>query len=149
MIHLVLSALRTARPANFSALATYRVGELRIPRHPTGCGGTDVGTVSIQRDTPGHHLDIFFMQAGRCAMFALLHTFETCLDAGFIFFVSHFDLLFGLWLKIDVSELELNPRRLLGTPVSGPEKSTNIVSWNRGSDSSFLQVLFALEPRYA
>ena len=45
-------------------------GVLRAAGHEAGGEGTNVGAVAVQQDAAGHHLHVFFLQAGGGAVLA-------------------------------------------------------------------------------
>lgn len=89
MVVLVLGTFRTTGLADLRAKLADALCELRAARHFAQGERADVGAAAIEFDAPGHHLDVFFVQARGGAMFA---GFEASLargDAIFVFLVRH------------------------------------------------------------
>jgi hypothetical protein len=66
----MLLTLVAAGLADFSALAQQVLGMLGAPGHEAGRQGADVGAVAVEADTADHHFNVFFLKAGRGAVFA-------------------------------------------------------------------------------
>ncbi|WP_329802493.1 MULTISPECIES: hypothetical protein [Herbaspirillum] len=92
----MFGALFSACLANLCAEFAYLLGELAAARHQSSRSSTNVGTVGIGGNAPGHHLDILFLQTGGGTLVASCRTRVTGLDTGAKFFTGHFDLL-GKW----------------------------------------------------
>jgi hypothetical protein len=56
--------------ADFGALAQQVLGVLGAAGHEAGSQGADVSTVTVAADAADHHLNVFFLKAGRGAVFA-------------------------------------------------------------------------------
>ena len=68
MRHLVFGTFVPAGLADVSTKCADRFGVLACPGHGRCSECTDLGAVHVQGDAFGHHLDIWFMQTGSCAV---------------------------------------------------------------------------------
>lgn len=89
MVHFVLGALFGTQPANLRAERTGLLCGLGAPRHVAGSQPTSCSTVHVQCNAPGHHLHVWFLQAGSCAVVAGLRTRVTRVDARLVLLMSH------------------------------------------------------------
>jgi hypothetical protein len=89
VLHLVLRAFFAARFANLGAELADMFGKDRAAGHLSFREGTDVGATSVQFDAAGHHADIVFVQARRCAVFTRLHAVMAGFDTILVFLVRH------------------------------------------------------------
>jgi hypothetical protein len=87
---LVFAAFRGARFANLRADSAEIVGITRATAHESRSTEADFRAVSVEPNALSHFLDVRFAQAGICAMFTHLGTFNTGCDAGRELFVRHF-----------------------------------------------------------
>jgi hypothetical protein len=89
MLDLVFGAFLAAGIADFGAELADALREFGAARHLTLGQGADVGATAIQLDAARHHLDVRFMETGRCAVLAFDGTGVAFVDAVLVFFVSH------------------------------------------------------------
>jgi hypothetical protein len=89
VIDLMLFAFGPAGVTHFGTLAAKIMSKLRTPTHPLDGPSTDVGAVSIESNTFGHHLHVLFAETGRGTMFAFLRTLDAGCDTGLEFVVRH------------------------------------------------------------
>ncbi|MBD8530511.1 hypothetical protein IFT83_11045 [Massilia sp. CFBP 13647] len=66
----MLAALGGAGSTYLGALTAQDHREITTARHETGRQAAQLRTVHVQRNAAGHHLDVFFTQAGAGAMVA-------------------------------------------------------------------------------
>jgi hypothetical protein len=113
VIHFVLCAFFAAGIANLGAELTNSFSELRAARHFSHRERADVGAATVEFDAARHHLYVFFVQAGGCAVFTGLHALVAGLDTVFVFFVGHDGmavLCFGLAVELTPENLRRGQR---------------------------------------
>jgi len=90
VLHLVLGALVRTRLANRRTQFTDGLGVFAVPRHRRCRQRTNCGTVHVQRDASRHHLDVLFLQTGRCTVIASYGAAIAGFDTGVEFQVIHY-----------------------------------------------------------
>lgn len=93
MVHLVLAALFTAGFAHVGAQAANRLRMFTVTRHRGRGESADLGAVDVKRDAPSHGLDVWFLQASRCAMTAGGCARVAGVDTRCVLLVGHLVLL--------------------------------------------------------
>jgi hypothetical protein len=95
MLDLMLSAFFATRPADIGADLTDFSSEVGTTRHECRSSEADLRAISVQLDTAGHHLHVFFLQACGRAMLAFHSAVVAGLDTALIFLVCHNVFSFG------------------------------------------------------
>lgn len=92
MVHVMLCALVTAGLADVCARFTDRFSVFAASCHRCGRDRTNLSAIHVQRNTPGHHLDIGLLQAYSGAVIAGDDASITGLNAGGMNLVWHINL---------------------------------------------------------
>jgi len=87
---LMFRALITAFLACFCANLTNLSSEFTVHCHQLSCQAADAGALHVRPDAFAHHLNIFFFQAGRCAVVTGCSADITGLNAVAVLFRHNF-----------------------------------------------------------